>query len=67
MSVHRLGYLHHAGDLSLQGQNGDDGCAAVGVVIGSGSGVVLALIEWLVPGSFVASSGAAINWQQMVY
>lgn len=37
------------------------------LVIGSGFGAILALIEWLVPGSFVASSGAAINWQQMVY
>lgn len=37
------------------------------LVIGSGFAAVLALIEWYVPGSFVASSGAAINWQQMVY
>ena len=37
------------------------------LVIGSGFAAVLALIEWCVPGSFVASSGAAIDWQQMVY
>lgn len=37
------------------------------LVIGSGFAAVLALIEWCAPGSFVASSGAAIGWQQMVY
>ncbi|EKE73490.1 potassium channel family protein [Celeribacter baekdonensis] len=37
------------------------------LVIGSGFAAVLAFIEWCVPGSFVASSGAAIDWQQMVY
>lgn len=37
------------------------------LVIGSGFAAVLALIEWCAPGSFVASSGAAIDWQQMVY
>ncbi|MCR4268036.1 potassium channel family protein [Nitratireductor sp. ZSWI3] len=37
------------------------------LVIGSGFAAILALIEWLAPGSFVASSGAAITWQQMVY
>ncbi|WP_127598619.1 potassium channel family protein [Nitratireductor alexandrii] len=37
------------------------------LVIGSGFAAVLALIEWCVPGSFVASSGAAVDWQQMVY
>lgn len=37
------------------------------LVIGSGFAAVLALIEWCVPGSFVASSGVAIDWQQMVY
>lgn len=37
------------------------------LVIGSGFAAVLALIEWYAPGSFVASSGAVINWQQMVY
>ncbi|WP_370159449.1 potassium channel family protein [Salipiger bermudensis] len=37
------------------------------LVIGSGFAAVLAFIEWGAPGSFVASSGAAIDWQQMVY
>ncbi|MGP4842827.1 potassium channel family protein [Marinobacter sp. 1Y8] len=37
------------------------------LVIGSGFAAIHALIEWLVPGSFVASSGAVITWQQMVY
>jgi voltage-gated potassium channel len=37
------------------------------LVIGSGFAAVLAFIEWCVPGSFVASSRAAIDWQQMVY
>jgi hypothetical protein len=37
------------------------------LVIGSGFGALLSLIEWLAPGSYVASSGAAINWQQLVY
>ena len=37
------------------------------LVIGSGFAAVLAFIEWCAPGSFVASSGAAIDWQQMVY
>ncbi|RNF33937.1 potassium channel family protein [Paracoccus methylarcula] len=37
------------------------------LVIGSGFAAILALIEWLAPGSFVASSGAEITWQQMVY
>lgn len=37
------------------------------LVIGSGFAAILALIEWGAPGSFVASSGAAIDWQQMVY
>ncbi|ASM71021.1 MULTISPECIES: potassium channel family protein [Roseobacteraceae] len=37
------------------------------LVIGSGFAAVLALIEWSAPGSFVASSGTAIDWQQMVY
>jgi len=37
------------------------------LVIGSGFAALLAFIEWCVPGSFVASSGAAIDWQQMVY
>lgn len=37
------------------------------LVIGSGFAAVLALIEWIAPGSFVTSSGAAIDWQQMIY
>jgi hypothetical protein len=37
------------------------------LVIGSGFAAVLAFIEWGAPGAFVASSGAAIDWQQMVY
>ncbi|BCH29333.1 hypothetical protein MesoLjLc_12630 [Mesorhizobium sp. L-8-10] len=37
------------------------------LVIGSGFAAILALIEWIWPGSFVASSGAEITWQQMVY
>ncbi|MDB6178385.1 potassium channel family protein [Paracoccus sp. Z330] len=37
------------------------------LVIGSGFAALLALIEWCAPGSFVASSGASVDWQQMVY
>lgn len=37
------------------------------LVIGSGFAAVLAFIEWCAPGSFVASSGAVIDWQQIVY
>ncbi|WP_435102671.1 potassium channel family protein [Arhodomonas sp. AD133] len=37
------------------------------LVIGSGFAAILSLIEWLAPGSFVASSGAEITWQKMVY
>lgn len=37
------------------------------LVIGSGFAAGLAFIEWCAPGSFVSSSGAAIDWQQMVY
>lgn len=37
------------------------------LVIGSGFAALLALVEWYVPGSFVASSGAVVDWQQMVY
>ena len=37
------------------------------LVIGLGFAAVLAFIEWCAPGSFIASSGAAIDWQQMVY
>lgn len=37
------------------------------LVIGSGFAAVLGLVEWAAPGSFVASSGAPIGWQQMLY
>ncbi|WP_417280037.1 potassium channel family protein [Celeribacter sp.] len=37
------------------------------LVLGSGFAAVLAFIEWCAPGSFVASSGTTIDWQQMVY
>lgn len=37
------------------------------LVIGSCFAAVFALIDWLQPGSFVASSGAQIGWQQLVY
>lgn len=37
------------------------------LVIGTGFAAILALIEYLAPGSFIASSGAAIGWQQMIY
>lgn len=37
------------------------------LVIGSGFAAILALVEWSAPGSFVASSGTVITWQQMVY
>lgn len=37
------------------------------LVIGSGFAAALALVEWGAPGSFVASSGAPIGWQQMLY
>ncbi len=37
------------------------------LVIGSGFAAVLGLIEWAAPGSFVASSGGPIGWQQMLY
>jgi hypothetical protein len=37
------------------------------LVIGSGFAAIYALVEWLVPGSFVTSSGAPVTWQLMVY
>lgn len=37
------------------------------IVIGSAFAALLALVEWLAPGSFVASSGTPISWQQMLY
>ncbi|PWE33381.1 ion transporter [Maritimibacter sp. 55A14] len=37
------------------------------LVIGSGFAALLSLVEWVAPGSFVASSGAPIDWQQMIY
>lgn len=41
--------------------------SALYLVIGSGFAAVLALLEWSAPGSFVASSGRPVDWQQMVY
>lgn len=40
---------------------------ALYLVIGSGFAALLGLIEWAAPGSFVASSGAPIGWQQLLY
>lgn len=37
------------------------------LMIGLTFAAVLALIEWLAPGSFVANSGAPLTWQQSVY
>ncbi|WP_211209429.1 potassium channel family protein [Thiofilum flexile] len=37
------------------------------LVIGSGFAAIFATIEWIEPGSFVASSGAKIQWQQLLY
>lgn len=37
------------------------------LVIGSAFAALFALIDWIQPGSFVASSGAPIGWQQLVY
>jgi len=37
------------------------------LVIGSGFAAVFAIIEWLAPGSFIASSGAPLHWQHMMY
>lgn len=37
------------------------------LVIGSGFAAIYALIEWTAPGSFAASSGLPINWQQLFY
>ncbi|MGI3168004.1 potassium channel family protein [Pseudooceanicola sp. C21-150M6] len=37
------------------------------LVLGSAFAALLALIEWAAPGSFVAGTGAAIGWQQMLY
>jgi hypothetical protein len=41
--------------------------ASAYLVIGSGFAAVFSLIEWLAPGSFLAASGAPINWQQLFY
>ncbi|MBU1307005.1 MAG: potassium channel family protein [Alphaproteobacteria bacterium] len=41
--------------------------ASLYIVIGSGFAALFALVEWIVPGSFVANSGTAIGWQQMLY
>ncbi|MCO5064230.1 MAG: ion channel [Rhizobiaceae bacterium] len=37
------------------------------LVIGSCFAAVLTLVEWILPGSFVAGSGMEITWQRMVY
>lgn len=37
------------------------------LVIGSAFAAVYALLEWLTPGALVASSGVAIDWQNLVY
>lgn len=37
------------------------------LVIGSGFAALLSVVEWSAPGSFVASSGAPVGWQQMLY
>ncbi|MBL4918894.1 potassium channel family protein [Szabonella alba] len=41
--------------------------AAIYLVVGSGFAAIFALIEWIVPGSFVMSSGEAVNWQILFY
>ena len=37
------------------------------LIIGSAFGAIFALIEWLEPGSFTASDGNALDWQQLLY
>ncbi|MCR9089685.1 MAG: ion channel [Rhodobacteraceae bacterium] len=37
------------------------------LIIGSGFAAVFALIEWLVPGSFVGAAGPVSNWQELLY
>jgi len=37
------------------------------LVLGSAFAAVFALVLWLQPGAFVASSGAEIQWQQLLY
>lgn len=37
------------------------------LVLGSMCAALFALIEWLVPGSYVSSSGATIDWQLLLY
>jgi hypothetical protein len=41
--------------------------AALYLVIGSAFAALFATIEWLAPGSFAASSEAAIDWQHLLY
>jgi len=40
---------------------------ALFLIIGSAFGAVYALIEWLAPGSFAASDGTTLDWQQLLY
>ncbi len=37
------------------------------LIIGSVFTALFGLVEWLAPGSFVQSSGAAVEWQQFLY
>lgn len=60
LSIYTFGARTVMGDVVLA-------ATSLYLVIGSGFAAILALIEALAPGSFVASSGATINWQQLVY
>ena len=40
---------------------------ALFLIIGSAFGAIYALIEWLAPGSFAASDGTVLDWQQLLY
>ena len=63
--------MHRAGDLYLSRQNGHGRCVLSATLALSGHRLGLRRASvadrWLAPGSYVASSGAAINWQQLVY
>jgi len=37
------------------------------LIIGSIFTALFGLVEWVAPGSFVSSSGAAVEWQQFLY
>lgn len=37
------------------------------LILGSAFTALYGLVEWIAPGSFVASSGAAVEWQQLLY